>query len=113
VHELSRCSDAPLLAAGDFNESRHYNLPLGEQFFDRVQQAGLTDVTYTHWGEERQTRFHPTDPAIQVDHVFATQDVSRLIVSPPWVDPAWMSPESRTDRSDHVPVWFTLSLGAA
>jgi endonuclease/exonuclease/phosphatase family metal-dependent hydrolase len=112
LHSLSRFAGEPLIAAGDFNESRHYNAPLGGQFFDNVKKAGLTDVTYTHWGEETQTRFHPTDPALQVDHVFASQDVGRLIVSPPRVDPAWSSPDSRVNRSDHAPVWFTLSVGA-
>jgi len=112
LHTLSRFAGEPLIAAGDFNESRHYDAPLGGQFFDNVTKAGLTDVTFSHWGEETQTRFHPTDPAIQVDHVFASQDVGRLVVSPPRVDPAWSNPESRVDRSDHAPLWFTLSVGA-
>lgn len=109
LHALSQFANEPLLAAGDFNESRHYDAPLGAQFFEKVTEAQLIDVTFAHWLEERQTRFHPTDPALQVDHVLATQEISRLVTSPPSIDPAWSTPERRSERSDHAPVWFTLS----
>ena len=58
LHALRGCAlERPLLAAGDFNESRHYKEPLGPQFFERVDTYGLVDVTFSRWPDERPTRF--------------------------------------------------------
>ena len=99
-----------LLAAGDYNESREYQPPFGSQFFARVERSGLVDVTYSHWQSERQTHFDGRHPKIQVDHVLASPDVAQLVVHEPFVDPDWIDETSRADRSDHAPVWWTLSL---
>ena len=113
LHAIGTTSmKGPLLAAGDFNESRHYDEPLGKQFFELVHQSNLIDVTYSRWGHEKQTHFDPRHPQLQVDHVFATPDINQLVVDAPRLDPLWMSPESRVDRSDHAPVWFKLATSA-
>lgn len=102
-------SAGPVLAAGDFNESRHHQRPLGPQFFGRAQQLGLIDVTFSRWEAEKTTHFDPRHPELQVDHVFASPSIDRLIVDHPWLDPLWISSSSRVDRSDHSPVWFKLT----
>jgi len=113
LHAIGTCSEGdPMLAAGDFNESRHYNEPLGEKFFDNVRGRGLVDVTYSRWREELPTHFDPKHRELQVDHVFATPDVDQLVVDRPELDGAWSSPESRVSRSDHAPVWFTLATSS-
>lgn len=108
----TRSQDNPTLAAGDFNESRHYMEPLGEQFFRNAGRLGLVDVTHSRWGEEFPTHFDPRHPELQVDHVFATPWVDQLVVDQPHLDPAWSSPQSRASRSDHAPVWFTLATAS-
>jgi endonuclease/exonuclease/phosphatase family metal-dependent hydrolase len=81
LHAIGNCSkDSPTLAAGDFNESRHYDEPLGEHFFHNVGRLGLIDVTYSRWREELPTHFDPRHPELQVDHVFATPDIDQLVV---------------------------------
>jgi endonuclease/exonuclease/phosphatase family metal-dependent hydrolase len=113
LHAIGTCSKGgPTLAAGDFNESRHYDEPLGEEFFHQVHRLGLIDVTYSRWTQESPTHFDPTHPELQVDHVFATPDIDQLVVGRPELDEAWSSPESRVGRSDHVPVWFTLATSS-
>jgi hypothetical protein len=113
LHAIGVCSnDCPTLAAGDFNESRHYDEPLGEQYFGQVHRLGLIDVTYSRWGQESPTHFDRRHPELQVDHVFATPDIDQLVLGRPELDEAWSSPESRVNRSDHAPVWFTLAASS-
>jgi endonuclease/exonuclease/phosphatase family metal-dependent hydrolase len=113
LHSIGRCGqEGPTLAAGDFNESRHYQQPFGVQFFERAGRMGLVDVTFSRWGQETPTRRHPGHPELQVDHVFATPGVDALVVDSPEVDADWSSEDNRASRSDHAPVWFTLSIPA-
>lgn len=110
LYAIGTCASAgPVLAAGDFNESRNYQQPLGAQFFDRAQQMGLIDVTYSRWEVEKTTHFDPRHPELQVDHVFASPSIDRLIVDQPWLDPLWINPSRHVERSDHAPVWFKLT----
>jgi CO/xanthine dehydrogenase Mo-binding subunit len=69
VDALRQMADErPVLAAGDLNEARswdeaHPGHTWGVEFFDLVGRAGLDDVTYGLWGEERRTRYHATQGA--------------------------------------------------
>lgn len=106
-------ADGPVLAAGDLNEARgwderHPGHTWGEEFFAAVADAGLVDVTWGLWGEERPTRIYAEDLGYQLDRVLASPDVARL-VRRAQLDPYWMQPNSeRSQLADHVPVWFEL-----
>lgn len=68
----------PVLAAGDFNEARSWDIrhggDWGQDWFANVTKLGLIDVTYSLWGEER-----PTSRGYQIDHVIATPNIAGLI----------------------------------
>jgi hypothetical protein len=101
-----------VLAAGDFNEARGYDLDdlgktlgtWGQEYFAEVERLGFTDVTFTSWQEER-----PTRGRLQLDHVLPhgaagiTADQSSL----PHTDLWWDDPGHRV-LSDHAPLWFFL-----
>jgi CO/xanthine dehydrogenase Mo-binding subunit len=116
VDALRQMADErPVLAAGDLNEARswdeaHPGHTWGVEFFDLVGRAGLDDVTYGLWGEERRTRYHVTQGAYQLDYVLATPDISAAIVSAE-VDAAWLRPDLDVAMvADHSPIWFTLEV---
>ncbi len=95
----------PVLIAGDWNEARAWdaNHPhnSGEAFFQRVEVGGLIDCTYSEWQTERATCLPTHGESLQVDHVFATNNVADLISgfevgAPP-------APEF-----DHLPISFAI-----
>lgn len=109
-------ADTPALVAGDFNEARGWDddprylgHTWGHEFFDRVDSSGLVDVTYRLWGEERRTRFHLSDPQLQLDRVLASPEVAANIG---WadLDSAWSEPDLEA-QADHAPVWFGYTPG--
>jgi hypothetical protein len=113
IHRLAE--QMPVLAAGDFNEARewdtdprHQGHTWGQEYFDRLRSYRLIDVTYRLWQEERRTRFHPSDPALQLDRVIATPDVERCITGAA-LDPGWGSDPDLAVLADHTPVWFDLT----
>ncbi len=103
----------PVIAAGDFNVSRLWdvndNSDLCQQFFDAVSGAGFTDVTYEEWGEERRTYFRDGHPPYQNDHLFVSNAI-RSRVARAWVDEDWADADQRTAHADHAPLWFELDL---
>jgi endonuclease/exonuclease/phosphatase family metal-dependent hydrolase len=108
-----------VLAAGDLNEARAWDRlnpgdSWGTEMVEAIRRAGLVDVTWRLWGEERRTRFHPTHPPYQLDVVLTTPAVASLI-NTATVDPAWVDPTDVATRglSDHAPVWFTLAVRGA
>jgi hypothetical protein len=109
--------EAPVLAAGDMNEARawdddprHAGHTWGREFFERVALSGLVDVTYDLWHEERRTRFHPSDPHLQLDRVLASPSVAANIDTAE-LDPGWSTPDLLA-QSDHAPIWFGYTSGA-
>lgn len=80
----------------------------GQEYFDAVERAGLCDVTYGLWHEERPTRFHATHRHYQDDFVLASHDVATRITTA-HVDSAWTEESfDLTTSSDHAPVWFQI-----
>ncbi len=91
-----------VIAAGDWNEARGWDLThhghSGREFFERVEDAGLVDVTYEQWGRtERSTR-----DGLQLDRVFATRAVAERIRD------AAVTAVEIVSASDHHPVEFTI-----
>ena len=110
LHLLSE--SGPLLAAGDLNEARDFDLVNGEQvgswgqeYFQRLKEAGLHDVTFERWGEER-----PTRGTLQLDHVLHNDGTKGLLdgLPAPELDTAWSDQDHAL--SDHTPIWFRLRL---
>ncbi len=104
---------APVIAAGDFNESRaddidesgHHRCTWGEEFFARAEEEyGLTDCVQRACGAEL-----PTRGRLQLDHVLASGRAAQLISDDPqpYVDPAWSRPSGQP-LSDHAALWFHL-----
>jgi hypothetical protein len=102
----------PLLAAGDLNEARDFDLlqgrrvgSWGQEYFQRVDEAGLRDLTWDRWGEEKATR-----GGLQLDHVLHNDRAAALLDGPaaPELDAAWQGDCS--GLSDHRPIWFSLRL---
>jgi endonuclease/exonuclease/phosphatase family metal-dependent hydrolase len=64
--------EGPVLAAGDLNEARAWDTThagsWGEDWFSFACEAGLHDLTYIAWHEER-----PTYGRLQADHVLSTE----------------------------------------
>lgn len=80
--ETSTHAGDPLLIAGDLNEARAWDASnpghtCSADFFDAVEEAGLTDVTFRDWrNQERPTR---RDPDYQLDRVFASDVIANQI----------------------------------
>lgn len=91
---------ASVLAAGDLNEARAWDLHRGghwgEDWFAFAEELGLHDVTFRAWGEER-----PTHASYQDDHVLATADLL------PSVRDVRVGPAS---GSDHASLELTLDV---
>jgi endonuclease/exonuclease/phosphatase family metal-dependent hydrolase len=71
----------PVLAAGDFNEARRWDADhaghWGRDYFLFADDAGLRDLTYRAWKEERPThRPRGDEGRYQTDHVFATDGLA-------------------------------------
>lgn len=102
IAELCTCHRF-VIAAGDWNEARGWDLThdghSGREFFARVADAGLVDVTYEHWARTERA----THEELQLDHVFATREVAEHIHEPRVADDA---------GSDHRPIEFTIDLSA-
>lgn len=98
----SLAASQPVLLCGDWNEARawddHNPGTWGKEFFELVVEAGLRDVLFERWGEER-----PTRGKYQIDHVFASPAVVDLVTA------AELAPELR-GASDHTPVRFSISM---
>ena len=107
-----------VVAAGDFNEARAFDLdPAGErlgswgdEYFRRVAEYQLKDWLMDRWHEERPTRAH-----LQLDRVITNDAGERLLpgAPEPFVDPAWtVAGTFPAELSDHAPVWFPLQLSS-
>jgi hypothetical protein len=108
---------SPLLAAGDLNEARGFDVdeagkPLGtwgREYFDRLVTSGLHPWLHDSWTGERATHAH-----LQLDHIIVSTEARALLArSPaPHLDRAWLDPAgSGVARSDHAPIWAALSPG--
>lgn len=94
----------PVLCAGDLNEclawdADHAGHRCGAEFFDRLEEGGLVDLTTRDWPSERATR---QAPAYQVDRVLADAGTAarvRVRDEAPAFD----------GLSDHAPVGFELT----
>jgi endonuclease/exonuclease/phosphatase family metal-dependent hydrolase len=96
----------PVLAAGDFNEARlwddHHAGQWGHDYFAFADDAGLRDLTWRAWGEERPTLQPRGDgPAYQVDHAFATEAIASRL------DSAEIGP---APGSDHESLLLTFDV---
>jgi endonuclease/exonuclease/phosphatase family metal-dependent hydrolase len=111
--ELMAADERPVLAAGDFNESRLHDTDdtgadlgtWGAEYFQRVAAAGYTEPLHRAWGGER-----PTRGRLQLDHVLTSQTANTVVpVAPPGeLDSAWAT--SPADKlSDHRAVWFPIA----
>lgn len=96
-----------LIAAG-FNEAHawdlSHNTTMSAEFFDRLANQGLVDVTARAWPQEVTTQ---TRHQYQVDRIFATSDVD---VS---VKDAAEAVGLDDGCSDHFPLAFSLTLHQA
>jgi endonuclease/exonuclease/phosphatase family metal-dependent hydrolase len=110
---LSTLADGhPLLAAGDFNEARAFDLDesgrrvgtWGKEYFDRAAHHHLTPWLHDQWGRE-----YPTHKNLQLDHVLLSEQARGLLLSTPepHLDTWWGGRESNP-VGDHVPIWFAL-----
>lgn len=96
-------SGADVLAVGDFNEAllwdSRYKTDTSQQFFSRLEAAGLRDVTLDRWGEEISTQIrHP----YQVDRVLATGRVLINLAEPS------QSIGPSDECSDHKSISFVI-----
>jgi endonuclease/exonuclease/phosphatase family metal-dependent hydrolase len=107
--------ETPVLAAGDFNESRTDDFDeathrrrgtWGKEYFDRAEDVGFTDCVLRACGEER-----PTRGRLQLDHVLASGRAAQLVIKDPkpQVDGTWSASAQRL--SDHAALWFNLVDG--
>ncbi len=102
--------DSVLIAAGDFNEARNYDVvngrqqgTWGEEYFKRVEQTGLSSYTWERWQQTER----PTHGALQLDHVLHDERAQALLTGPePQLDPAWDVPGHQL--SDHTALWFPI-----
>lgn len=96
----------PLLIAGDLNEARawdarHPGHTCSAAFFDAIEKAGLTDVTFRDWGNiERPTR---CSPDYQLDRVFASNPITHAVE----VDDVELIHDG---LSDHAAINFRFNL---
>ncbi|HEY2297294.1 MAG TPA: endonuclease/exonuclease/phosphatase family protein [Jatrophihabitans sp.] len=107
-------SVAPVLAAGDFNESRNFDLgehgerlgTWGKEYFERVHGAHYRAWLTDRWQEER-----PTHNRLQLDHVLLSDSAAGLLAEnpPPYLDTQWADASARNHLSDHIPVWFAVN----
>lgn len=104
----------PVIAAGDFNESRLDDVDLhgspivgwGSQYFQFAHDAGLVEFSL-----DPQHREIPTRGGLQLDHLLASQT---LLDDAGWhpgayVDTAW-SEADPADLSDHAALWVPLPV---
>jgi hypothetical protein len=110
---IAMSQNYPLLAAGDFNEARDDvyvgdNGPCGTwgaEYFDRLEHAGLLDVSLIEGREELRTR-----GGLQLDHVLVSETAQpTLAVGSPRLDPAWSEP-GHERLSDHTALWFDINI---
>ena len=99
LRDLADACRHQLLAAGDFNEARGWDVlhpgeTWGAEYFKAVGAAGLVDCLHRVWPDEE-----PTRGEYQLDHVFATTDVASKVK-----DPLILA----SSGSDHAPIAFTL-----
>ena len=105
--EIVAASGMPVVAAGDWNEARAWDLDhagtAGEEFFAKVRDAGLTDCCCP--GEEDGPPTHQVsgERGLHIDHVLATASVS------PHVHVTALPTEFEAGPSDHRPVEFTIA----
>jgi len=97
----------PLLAAGDFNESRrwdetHRGETWGNEYFSAVANAHLVDCLDRQWGREIATR-----GGHQLDHVLADETVAAHVTSARVLD--HMLDGSHVP-SDHHPIEFVIEV---
>lgn len=105
---------APVLAAGDFNESRRDDLgpdgqPRGtwaQEFFEAADRCGLMAPLHVIWQREQ-----PTRAGLQLDHVLLSKSArTRVLQKPmPALDETWAK-AGAADLSDHTPIWFSVTL---
>ena len=103
---------SPLLAVGDFNESRLHDFDnsgrqlgtWGVEFFERAARLGLVDFTLAIVGVEI-----PTREGLQLDHILGTASAQELFAHPPVIEPdeAWAG---GSGPSDHTALWFLLDV---
>lgn len=103
---------APVLAAGDFNESRLDDFsPDGtrrgewaQEYFERARGLELSSPLLRIWGKEL-----PTRAKLQLDHVLLSDRAATLVPSEPGaeLDSQWAA---GGDLSDHTAVWFALRV---
>lgn len=97
----------PVLAAGDFNEARGFDVrdgkPWGVEYFAGLRDHGLVDSTFGRWGDAE----HPTRGEFQDDHVVATADLDALVD-----EPVVTAERGVPGESDHQPLRWTLRAPA-
>lgn len=103
--------DAPLVAAGDFNEARDFDLVggqrvgiWGQEYFLRASAAGLDSLPWRRWQESERS----THEALQLDHVLHNRQAEPLLDGPaePRLDPEWHAADHAL--SDHTALWFPI-----
>lgn len=101
----------PVIAAGDFNEAKEYDLDpttgkrgtWGQEYFDRAKSLGLTEVFSALWRSERATR-----GLLQLDRCFANEPAFPLLsATPARLDEDWDSLDP-SQLSDHRAVWLSV-----
>jgi endonuclease/exonuclease/phosphatase family metal-dependent hydrolase len=106
IAQLPPPAGTPLIVAGDFNEARAWDAnnrghTCSAEFFDAIQVAGFTDITFRDWNdEERATR---RNPDYQLDHVIASAAIDGLVEA----DDVELVHD---DMSDHAAIAFRLTL---
>ena len=107
--EIVAASGVPVVAAGDWNEARAWDLDhagtAGEEFFAKVRDAGLTDCCCpADRGVEGAGDGWPTHGKLCIDHVVATVTVAPHVAVRTPLTPQVAGP------SDHRPVEFTIAV---
>lgn len=99
----------PVLAAGDFNESRldgPEGGTWGAEYFKHAEQLGLKPWLHEVWQQEQSTR-----RGVQLDHILVGGGAEALLTTDPapCVDRAWNGGHAASELSDHAAIWFALA----
>jgi hypothetical protein len=113
--EMAR--ESPVIAAGDFNESRTDDLyddestrqrgTWGTEYFKIAEEIGFTDCVHRSRGTEL-----PTRGRLQLDHILASGRAAQIVADDPpqSIDAAWARSPAQP-LSDHAALWFHLVDG--
>ncbi len=110
-------SGSPVIAGGDFNESRLYDTgPGGErfhgwghEFFDAMKRGGLIELSLDSDDVEI-----PTRGGLQLDHVLVSETLDTAAgLLPETVVDEWWSQKDPDTLSDHAALWVPLPIPMA